>query len=230
MKIYYVITESLRELEQDYFAPSVRAVMPNAELLPIKYKPPTENLGNFRDRDYLDTLIFRSNAVLDLIKQHWNDYFILSDVDIVVVKDFSEYIDKNIKDHDILHQRDGFETQEFVNGGFTVIKGNERTERFYQHILDATVNSENPFYLDQDAIKDYYYTLGNPYQLKWDYLPWRQFATRYYFDLLEQSKEQLVLFHANMTPPHPDWSCLDQKKHYLKHFLLWYKGLIGRFY
>lgn len=230
MKIYYIITNSQRVLEQEHFLPTAQAHLSDTTFHPIEFKPKKEQIGNFWDQDYFDTLIFRSHAVLDLIEKHWEDYFVLSDVDIVVVKDFVPFIKDAIIDYDILHQRDGFGNIEFVNGGFTVIKCNEKTKEFYKHVLDQTVNSNDPKYLDQDAIKDYYYKLNNPYGLKWQYLPCEKFATRYEFHNLEASKDQLMMFHSTNTMPRPDWTSVDQKRHYLTEFVAWHADKRGRFY
>jgi hypothetical protein len=228
--IYYIVTNSLKELEENYFLKTLKEKCPNFTPKGILYKPKKENIGNFRDEDYLDTLIFRSETVIDLVKNNTNKIIIISDVDIIFLKDFYDFVIENIKDKDILHMRDGYFERNVINGGFTVIKCNDKTKSFYETILNKTKNSKNKFYLDQDAILDYYYKDKNPLQISWDYLPADMFPVRYDFQKMKNHKNNLVLFHATLTMPKQNKTSLEQKKEYLSNFKLWFENKIDKAY
>lgn len=228
--VYYIITNSQKELEENYFLPSLKKHCPNFTPKAIYYEPINQQIGNFRDSDYLDTLIFRNEKIVDLITENKNEIIILSDVDIVIVKNFYEYILNAMESKDILHMTDGYFGAHFINGGFTVIRCNEKTKNFYELILKKTIDSGDKFYLDQDAIKDYYYKDNNSLNLNWGYLPPSMFPVRYDWNLLKNHKEDVVLFHATMTMPTENMSSVEQKKMHLTNFQLWYDNKIERAY
>lgn len=230
INVYYIITDSQKQLEEEYFLPSLKRNCPNFNPKSIVYKPVEQNVGNFRDNDYIDTLLFRNQMFIDLISVNKDDIIIMSDVDIIILKDFYDYVVETMKDKDIMHMRDGYFGVNFMNGGFTVIKCSEKTRNFYEIILDKTKNSGDKFYLDQDAIKDYYYKDNNPLNLKWDYLPASMFPVRYEWNSLKNHKNDVVLFHANVTMPMPNMSSVEQKKIHLTNFQLWYDNKIERAY
>lgn len=229
MNLYYIITDSQKKLEQEYFLPSI-SIDKEINTIPVYYKPKVSNLGNFWDEDYLETLLFRNQSIIDLIEDNIGQQIILSDVDILIVKPFSEYIKNTITNKDILHMRDGIDGINIINGGFTVINCNETTKSFYNYILKNVLNSNNKKYLDQDAIKDYYYTDNNPLNLRWDYLPASMFAVRYEWNFLEKNKNNLVMFHATNTLPYGNISSVQRKIHYLEMFKKWHNNEIGKFY
>ncbi len=230
MKLYYIITDSQKDLERDFFLPYFKSSNNKFEINEIYYHPKDHNLGNFWDKDYLDTLIFRNKKIIELIEKNIGNVIIISDVDIISVRDFYDIINNLILDKDILHMRDGIDGVDIINGGFTVIKCSEKTKKFYQRILFKTENSNNKKYLDQDAIKDYYFLENNFLNLKWDFLPASKFAVRYDWDFLEKNKNNLVMFHATNTVPHNGITSVELKKYYLTNFIKWFNGEIGRFY
>jgi len=196
MKIYYIVTNSQFTLADNFFLPSVKKDN-KAEICPIYYDEMGKfGNGSFRTKQYLDTLIFRNKKILEIINTNLNDTVIVSDVDIYFFKPFVSECEKLIKNLDILHMRDGIENLR-PNGGFTVINCNSKTLNFYEHILHQTINSENKFYLDQDAMKDYYQ--NNFLNIKYDYLDQR-FATMPDFSYWDKNfQKDCICVHATCS-------------------------------
>lgn len=174
MKTFYFVTKSQEILEKEFFLPSVKKDS-NIETYRFFYDENNNcGDGSFRTDQYLDTLIYRNKKIIEIIEYNLNTTICISDIDIYFFKPFSSECLNLINGYDILHMRDGIHLLQ-PNGGFTILKCNEKTLNFYKFILNKVINSDNRFYLDQDAMLDYYNN-QNIYDLKHNYLDER-FAT-----------------------------------------------------
>lgn len=208
MKVFYFATKSQEILEKKFFIPSIQKDS-NVELHRFFYDEEGScGDGSFRTQQYLETLIYRNKKVIDIIEQNFNEVICISDIDIYFFKPFSSECLKLIEDFDILHMRDGIHLLQ-PNGGFTILRCNEKTLNFYKFILDKVVNNPNKFYLDQDAMLDYYNS-KNIFDLRYNYLDER-FATmpNYSYWNYEFQKECICVHAVNS-------STVDQKLNKLK--------------
>jgi hypothetical protein len=229
MKIYYIITDAQRVLEEKYFIPTLTKHTKDFTLHPIYYKPKNENIGNFGDEDYMDILTFRSQKFIEVIEENLGETIIFSDVDIVILKNFYSILLQLIAANDILHTAERLNLRE-INGGFTVIRCSEKTKRFYEIILEKTLKKGCLEYLDQHAITEYYMVDKNPLGLRWRMLPPQLFCIRYDWTHLQKYKKFIMLFHATNTIPENGESSLALKEKYLTGCLDWQLDKIKRFY
>lgn len=174
MKVFYFTTKSQEILEKNFFIPSIKKDS-NIETFRFFYdEKGNHGDGSFRTQQYLETLIYRNKKIIEIIENNLNEVICVSDIDIYFFKPFSSECLKLINNYDILHMRDGIQLLQ-PNGGFTILNCNQKTLNFYKFILDKVINHPNNFYLDQDAMLDYYRD-GNIFNLKYNYLDER-FAT-----------------------------------------------------
>ncbi|CAB5221577.1 Nucleotide-diphospho-sugar transferase [uncultured Caudovirales phage] len=214
MKLYYIITDSFKNLEEKYFVPSFNKHSPRIELNAIYYNPPEIVETRFQSPDWIATLTYKSNIILKLIEDNLGDVIMITDVDMVIVKDIYDYIVESMESKDILHQREGY-TEDGINAGVTVIKCSEKTKKFFEYVRDSLAEFGGPNYLDQSAMDDYYKKDNNFLDLEWGYLCSAKIATRYSYDIINSHRDNIMLLHANVT------HTVKEKEEALNDFLVW---------
>jgi hypothetical protein len=142
------------------------------------------------------------------------EYFVFSDVDVVVYRPLLSAINQVIKDQDVIFLREFFDDQEKqrlkeyydktldgnydmqlgnINIGFNVIRSCDKTHRFFSDILKMIVDTG---LLEQSLINKTLYS-PNDYDLKWDLFPPEFFSTSIGLHHIHNEIKDVVLYHAN---------------------------------
>lgn len=197
MKLYYLLDEKFEVLKNRF----VSSLKDDFELVEIKIDTPvfestcTGELKLGGGKSIWNSKLTSIIHVLETLPE--NDIFIFSDVDIVFYKPVKSVISTLIKNKDILFLRERYdETVEpelgNVNFGFTIIKVNKKTHKFFCDVLKK-VNEENIW--DQYAVNILLYE-SNDHQLNWDVLSLMFFSTTIG---LQHLNKYIYLYHANDT-------------------------------
>ena len=142
------------------------------------------------------------------------EYFIFSDVDVVVYKPLLDSINQIVKDQDVIFLREFFNDQEKqqlkeyydktldgnydmqlgnINIGFNLIKSCDKTHRFFSDILNMIIETG---VLEQYLINKILYS-PNGYDLNWELFPSEFFSTSIGLHHIHNEIKDVVLYHAN---------------------------------
>ena len=102
MNIYTHYSDSHKELYEDFFKPSLRAIYNKDEVsIRAAYHKQTTNEGKFMEAGWLDSMKYKLQVILQAIEENSNDYFIFADTDIVFYNDFTDDLKESLGDKDI---------------------------------------------------------------------------------------------------------------------------------
>ncbi len=140
----------------------------------------------------VDIWKFKTEMIIDAIKQNIDDIIIISDIDIVFYKPVIPTILENMIDNDICFQK---ETPDLgINIGFISIFCNETTLQFWNEVYEILCNSNK---WDQQIVNDMIY--NGKYNIKWKLFPssiwnWSQ----------GNLNKDIILHHANCASTKED--------------------------
>lgn len=169
IKLYSVYTDDIRVLKDRF----VSTIKDNWELNLIKLDTLNGD-NNFGSDQFIYALTKKSEIVLNAIKENLNtdNIIIVSDLDIQFFGPCTDIILSSLNGKDIIFQREWL-GQELINGGFIVIRPNERTLRFYENVILHDFSKYE--YIDQGALQE---ELLTNKEIKWGFLPVEYFYGR----------------------------------------------------
>lgn len=143
MKLYAIHTQSHEALCHEWFLPSVGQ---EYELI-LRTQEQECVDGSYKSAGWTTTMLHKVEVTMDAIRENWGEIFVFSDVDIQFFKPTSALIQKQMKDFDLLYQRNT--PLGGVCAGFYACRANEKTLKFFQLVRERMlkVRSED----DQDA-------------------------------------------------------------------------------
>lgn len=143
------------------------------------------NLDRKKPGSGVDIWKYKTQMIIDAIKNNLNDIIVISDIDIVFYKPVIPIIIEYMTNKEICFQK---ETKNHgINIGFISIYCNENTLKFWNKVNEILCNSNR---WDQEIVNDLIY--NQKFDIKWNLFPssvwnWSQ------GDL----KKDIVLHHAN---------------------------------
>jgi len=143
------------------------------------------NIDRNKPGSGVDIWKFKTEMIIDAIKENMNNIIIISDIDIIFYKPVIPIILENMINNDICFQK---ETQNSgINIGFISIFCNETTLQFWNEIYEILCNSNR---WDQEIVNDMIY--NRKYNIKWKLFPssiwnWSQ----------GNLNKDIILHHAN---------------------------------
>ncbi len=220
VKLYGLVTPSHEILLREWFLPTLA----DSYELRIKECPQVGAMEQhlFGTREFVQTVWFKVNWILEAIRETWGSAFVCSDVDIQFFRKTEPIISHLLQSNDLVFQRE--DPAGVPCCGFFCCRANSRTLRFWQDVLkrmgqppaqnEQKVASEilRPFLaLYPSPIKQilarirFLLMQRNPYGLRWDYLPNEFFGggtlTGTYWEPggTLPVPERIVMHHANWT-------------------------------
>lgn len=229
MRLYAFYTPSHQILKDEWFVPTLQD---NYELKVERYDQECVS-GKYRQGGWAKTMLRKIESVVKAVRENWDEIFIYSDVDIQFFRPTKNLISRFLKGKDMVFQTDSPEGA--LCAGFFACRANPRTLKFWQGIRDRLSNDEDPKRGDQDLVnhlllgragglgqrigsrvfgllakgsrcftpcRAYF---GNPYRVKWTYLPVEFFGggtlTGRQWEPGASLKvpKNIVLHHANWT-------------------------------
>jgi len=101
MKLISVYSESHRIFKDKWFLPTLQDDY-KLEMHHCDVNGP----ARYMEEDWVKTVIFKAETIINAIKKYWGNIFIYSDVDIQFFKETKQLLVQSIKDNDIVCQRD----------------------------------------------------------------------------------------------------------------------------
>ncbi len=215
MNLYSFYTPSHRELVHDWFLSSLKDdyeinLEAHCQICPT---------ARFKSAGWIRNMVQKANLILQAIEENLDAVFVYSDVDIYFYQPTKELILSQIKDYDVIFQRNSIDNR--VCTGFFAAKGNAKNRALWNHVKQELESQDK--HSDQALVNNYLlnkYNLNNfskrcdfqareryfnPAQLKWNYFPDEIFSPGIY-----QSKmwnpgdtinfpKNIILHHANWT-------------------------------
>ena len=184
MKIFYFSDNSFLDMKEN-FELSFKDTFIN------EYKL-FENINIDKNKPRIDIWKYKTEMIIDAIKENLNDIIIISDIDIVFYKPVIPIVLESMVNNDICFQK---ETQHSgINIGFISIYCNETTIQFWNKVYEILCNSDR---WDQEIINDLIYN-GN-YNIKWNLFP----SSIWNWSQGDLNKD-IVLHHANCVSSKED--------------------------
>lgn len=179
MKIFYFSDNSFLDMK-DHFEKSFKDPFDKQ----FKF---LENINVDRNKpgSGIDIWKYKTEMIIDAIKQNLNDIIIISDIDIVFYKPVIPVILESMINLDICFQKE--RKNSGINIGFISIYCNETTLQFWNKVYEILCNSNK---WDQQIVNELIYK--DKFNIKWNLFPstiwnWTQ------GDL----KKDIILHHAN---------------------------------
>ena len=135
MKIYTLLSDSHKIFYDKYFYKSIKKYEPNAEIV-ISTTDQLCKSGGFYDNGWKDTMKQKVICYIRACEENMGNFFIWSDVDIEFYAPFIDTCLKEIENKDIAFQ---YAKKEY-NAGFFICKCNEKTLKFFKHVLSVYDN------------------------------------------------------------------------------------------
>ena len=158
MKIFYFCDESFMDMKYEF---------------ELSFKDPFEknffyleniNLDRSKPGSGVDIWKFKTEMVINSIKQNMGEIIIVSDIDIIFYKPVMDCVKVSMENHEICFQK------EFkyygLNIGFISILCNENTLEFWEKIHDV-VSTTNRW--DQEIVNDFIF--NDKHKIKWNLFP-----------------------------------------------------------
>jgi len=167
MNIYTHYSDSHKELYEDYFKPSLRAIYTKDEAcIRAAYHKQTTSQGKFMEAGWLDSMRYKLQVILQAIEENDNDYFIFADTDIIFYNPFIDDLKKTLGDRDLACQEDC----NSLCAGFFIARGNDKNKKLFTEIYNnftEMVNDQVALNHFKDMVdyklldREKYYTIGN---------------------------------------------------------------------
>ena len=178
MKIYYFSDESFLDMK-DQFELSFK------DDLDKQFKfIQNINIDRNKPGSGVDIWKYKTEMIIDAIKENPNDIIIISDIDIFFYKPVIPIILEKMTNNDICFQKES--ELSGINIGFISIFCNETTLQFWEKVYTIICNTNR---WDQEIVNNLIY---NNYNIKWDVFPssiwnWSQ----------GNFNKDIILHHAN---------------------------------
>ncbi len=179
MKIYYFSDDSFLDMKIN-FETSFKDNF-NKQ---FKY---LENINIYRGKPGagIDIWKYKTEMIIDAIKENLDEIIIISDIDIIFYKPVIPTIKESMVNKDICFQRE--HPNKGINIGFMSIYCNENTLQFWNKVYEILLNSDK---WDQEIVNDLIYK--HEYNIRWNLFPssiwnWSQ----------KNLNENIILHHAN---------------------------------
>ena len=179
MKIFYFSDNSFLEMKNNFESSFKDEFDKQFKFL--------ENINIDRNKpgSGVDIWKYKTQMIIEAIKQNLNDIIVISDIDIIFYKPVIPIILENMINYDICFQK---ETENSgINIGFISIYCNEITLQFWIKVYEILCNSNR---WDQEIVNDMIY--NHNYNIKWKLFPssiwnWSQ----------KNLNKDIILHHAN---------------------------------
>lgn len=159
-KIYIFYSPSHKKLRDKWFLPSLQD-----DYQVIEEFYPQDGDGNFMNKQWLKMMNHKVDLIIRGILENWGGIFVHSDVDIQFFRPTKELLLQEIKDYDLVIQKDN--PQGILCCGFFACRGNEKTLKLWQAVK-MYIKEHNVH--DQKALNALLKG-DNPFEIKWKYLP-----------------------------------------------------------
>jgi molybdopterin-guanine dinucleotide biosynthesis protein A len=167
VKIYTHYSNSHKQLYDDFFKASLRALYTKEEvIIKVLNHAQTTQDGMFMTQGWLDSMDFKLDVILTAIEETFNDWFIFADCDIQFFKPFVADLQDQLTDADIVCQEDCGS----LCAGFFACKSNNDTKKLFQTIKSTfryLVNDQVALNEHKNLVKyklldnKKYFTIGN---------------------------------------------------------------------
>lgn len=163
------------------------------------------NIDRKKPGSGVDIWKFKTEMIIDAIKQNTNEIIIISDIDILFYKPVIPIVLENMSNMDICFQKE--KPNSGINIGFISILCNETTLQFWNDVYEILCNSNR---WDQEIVNDLIYK--HKYNIKWKLFPssiwnWSQ----------GNLNKNIILHHANCVSTKED---KFKQFEYVKNFLI----------
>ena len=179
MKIFYFSDNSFLEMKTQFELSFKDAFNKQFKFL--------ENINIDRNKpgSGIDIWKYKTEMIIDAIKENLNEIIIISDIDIIFYKPVIPIILENMIDNDICFQKET--STSGINIGFISIYCNETTLQFWNKVYEILCNSTR---WDQEIVN--YMIYNDNYNIKWKLFPssiwnWTQGSLN----------KDIILHHAN---------------------------------
>jgi hypothetical protein len=178
IKLYSFYSFSHEVFKEKWFLPSIK----DDYFLVLKRCDQKCSSGNYNSEGWLEVMLEKVSIIIDAISENWGSIFIYSDMDIQFFDTTKEALLNEIKDKDIVFQRDSidhFDKSNCLNGafcaGFFICRANKLTLKLWNDVKKLCKNNPHRFYDDQEALNfllhdNWYITVTNNL-LKFGFLP-----------------------------------------------------------
>jgi len=185
MKIYCCFTPAHEILYKDYFLKTVPKLF---EVVPTSVE--ILGSGDYFSPEFLRCINSKIELVIESIKINDGEVIIWSDVDIVFYDISPDSIREQLRDNDLLFQREGHKTSE-VNTGFIIMKCNNKTLDFFETVRSGLNNNHdvNEQFIVNELITSKEITAS------WGYLSFDYYARTHGWP----PPLKISLYHANFT-------------------------------
>jgi hypothetical protein len=190
--LYTLCTPSHRELKERFFLPTLPGGL---KLHMLDHA--SEGVGLIMDPGWRATIVRKVEWIIEAVEQHWNAFFLFSDIDVQFFGPIGEAILEAAERFDISFQRD---TPSSLCTGFFVCRGNDATLDLWRKVLDR-VRETNGFKHDQESIQQ---RIGGS-AVRWGFLPLTFFGGGTLTARIWNPGDELpvpdgiVMHHANFT-------------------------------
>jgi len=184
MKLFSIYTDEIDPLKKQF----VGTIQDDWELNIAYWGKAGEGDGKFGTPSWYNILRKRNEYLLNVIKENWGDIIIWADIDIQFFAKCTNVINKSIEGKDIVFMSEHW-PQEIINGGFMVIRCNDKTLLLFQSVLQYDL--EKLPHGDQTAINDI--LRRKTIDIKWGILP-EQFWAKSHGG---EPPINIVVHHAN---------------------------------
>jgi hypothetical protein len=167
VKIYTHYSDSHKQLYDDFFKASLRALYSKEEVaIKVLNHTQTTQDGMFMTQGWLDSMDFKLDVILTAIEETFNSWFIFADCDIQFLKPFVTDLQEQLTDVDIVCQEDCGS----LCAGFFACKSNNDTKKLFQTIKSTfryLVNDQVALNEHRNLVKyklldnKKYFTIGN---------------------------------------------------------------------
>lgn len=199
LKVYAIFSDSHESMYKNCFLPSL--VVSGLDL--VVKKIPQIGSGSCGADGFAEVMLKKVEIIIGIIKDNWGSNFIISDVDIIFLKDVSSDLLRRLRGKDILFQSDSYYLK-IANTGFFICSANDGSLRLWQECkerLKETISLGLKFteqYTVNQIIKE------NSKIAKIGLLPLgKYYCSRQFFDLnnfiasTPKFPQGIYIYHAN---------------------------------
>ncbi len=183
---------------KDMFVESMQLHMPKMEVVPFEFKTKVSS-SNFGTLEFKELMKEKIHTIQDYILEHDGETVLVSDIDILVYKPFTELMCLN--EVDIVFQKE--ERSHGINTGFYLMKCSTRTYDFWKQVeIKMKLTDREKFINEQRVVN----TIIDSSGLKWSVFP----DTIWAFSN-KPMPDNIYLHHANVTRADETKSSLEKK-------------------
>jgi len=179
MKLFYFCDHSFLDMK-DNFEKSFKDKFE----LNFKYLEKV-NLNRNQPGSGIDIWKYKTEMIIEAIKNNYNNVIVISDIDIIFYKPVIPTIEEYMVDKEICFQKEKIHGG--INIGFMSILCNDNTLNFWNSVYSILCNSN---YWDQQIVNDLIYK--KKYNIKWNLFPhsiWTYSQGSF--------NKEIILHHAN---------------------------------